>query len=229
MLSRQTIILGGLIGLFILGGGKNLPPPSSPVPLVSTPTKRQVQYYYNLFDSSMLISCLVGRAEGTKDLSCQKNSAWYGHTDPGDGLWNRGWCSFSLTRHGMKVGDTPEEADKQCRILIAKRAKILQEQFDKLRIKTHPLATINALDLAIQSPQAAFGDECNPGYARNLNDYIYDNPKAPLLTQIIEARVKSYWSNCSGKYEVWCKSYECIKADQERRVYAILSAYKQIK
>lgn len=58
-------------------------------------------------DEHSLVAIAIGSAEGTRTPEGNKTSAYYGHIDPGNGVWNLG--SFSY-QHGAA---SPEAADQQ--------------------------------------------------------------------------------------------------------------------
>src|SRR5579883_982546 len=70
--------------------------------------------------SDSLVARTVGHAEGTRTADGHKTRAYYGHTDPGNGVWNLG--SFSY----QHAASSPEDAD-------AKQLARLKRQRDALR------------------------------------------------------------------------------------------------
>jgi hypothetical protein len=80
-----------------------------------------------------------------------RTSAYYGHVDPGNGVWNLG--SFSY-QHGAQ---SPEEADVlQLRRLRQHHQTLLKRATD-LKLSLTLMEELNAIDLANQAPLAAVG------------------------------------------------------------------------
>jgi hypothetical protein len=100
-------------------------------------------------DSDSLVAKAVGSAEGTRTPEGERNPAYYGHVDPGNGAWNLG--SFSYQHQAS----SPEEADiKQLRRLQTQTASLqLKAQIQGLELTLEQ--KLNGIDLANQAPQAA--------------------------------------------------------------------------
>jgi hypothetical protein len=159
--------------------------------------------------SDSLIARAVGSAEGTRTPEGDRTKAYYGHTDPGNGVWNLG--SFSY-QHGA---DSPEQAD-------VKQLQRLQTQLDKLQQKAEALGvqlsleeTLNGVDLANQSPRAALD---RGGYVERLKqarDMGFSGEDA-----ILWARVRSYLDPDTQQWSApgLGNTLESITHDQDRRM-----------
>ena len=88
-------------------------------------------------------------AEGTRTPSGQPTHAYYGHTDPGNGVWNMGTFSY---QHGAS---SPKEADSKQLKRLQKQGKTLEQQATQADLSMSLGEVLNALDLANQSPRAA--------------------------------------------------------------------------
>ncbi|MBE9157300.1 hypothetical protein IQ265_10765 [Nodosilinea sp. LEGE 06152] len=166
-------------------------------------------------NSDSLVARAVGSAEGTRTPNGAINPAYFGHTDPGNRVWNMGTFSY---QHGAK---TPEEADQ-------KQLARLQNQGDLLRQRAlqHGLnltleETLNGLDLANQSPLAAIG---RVGYIERLAEAKANGLEGSEA--ILVARTRSYinpntgWWNAPGLGNTEAS----IRRDQQRRANAVAQA-----
>ncbi len=105
--------------------------------------------------SDSLVARTVGHAEGTRTADGNKTHAYYGHVDPGNGVWNLG--SFSY-QHGAK---SPEEADEKQLKRLQGQADVIRQKADAHGMNLSLEEELNAIDLANQSPLAALS---TPGY-----------------------------------------------------------------
>lgn len=199
-------------------------PVASPVPIASSlsPKSDQIAVKDDLLDqlfkgdSDSLVAVAVGSAEGTRTPDGGKNSAYQGHTDPGNGVWNLG--SFSY-QHGA---NSPEEADAK---QLARLRSQTQTILDKAAAKGLELSLeekLNAIDLANQAPKAAL-DEYG-GYI----DWLADARASGLggNEAILWARVHSFLDPYTQTWNApgLGNSEERITGDQERRILAIAKA-----
>lgn len=171
----------------------------------------------SLFDghSNSLVARAVGSAEGTRAPNGSINPAYFGHTDPGNRVWNLGTFSY---QHGAK---TPEEADQ-------KQLARLQTQGDVLRRRAlqHGLnltleETLNGLDLANQSPLAAIG---RVGYIERLAEAKANGLEGSEA--ILVARTRSYINPNTGRWNApgLGNTEASIRRDQQRRAQAVAQA-----
>ena len=109
--------------------------------------------------SGSLVAHAVGSAEGTRQWDGERTRAYYGHTDPGNGVWNLGTFSY------QHEANSPEDADDR----QIKRLKVqgfeLEEQATQQGMKLSLPEKLNGLDLANQAPLAALG---KGGYIERL-------------------------------------------------------------
>ncbi|PSR16755.1 hypothetical protein C8255_16210 [filamentous cyanobacterium CCP3] len=166
-------------------------------------------------NSDSLVARAVGSAEGTRTPNGAINPAYFGHTDPGNRVWNMGTFSY---QHGAK---TPEEADQ-------KQLARLQNQGDQLRQRAlqHGLnltleETLNGLDLANQSPLAAIG---RVGYIERLAEAKANGLEGSEA--ILVARTRSYINPNTGRWNApgLGNTEASIRRDQQRRANAVAQA-----
>ncbi|HZG38747.1 MAG TPA: hypothetical protein VEZ50_08700, partial [Nodosilinea sp.] len=110
-------------------------------------------------NSDSLVAWAVGSAEGTRTPNGAINPAYFGHTDPGNRVWNIGTFSY---QHGAK---TPEEADQKQLARLQNQGDVLRQRALKHGLNLTLEETLNGLDLANQSPLAAIG---RVGYIERL-------------------------------------------------------------
>lgn len=99
--------------------------------------------------SRSLVARVVGSAEGTLTPAGDRTRAYYGHRDPGNGVWNRGLFSY---QHGAK---SPQEADRKQLRRLRRQTEVIYQKAARLGLKLSLFETLNAIDLANQSPRAA--------------------------------------------------------------------------
>ncbi|WP_143780240.1 hypothetical protein [Leptolyngbya sp. 'hensonii'] len=172
--------------------------------------------------SFSLVAKAVGAAEGTRTPDGGRTWAYYGHRDPGNGVWNLG--SFSY-QHGA---DSPAEADvKQLRRLTG-QARRLRQQAERLGVQMSLLEELNGIDLANQSPRAALS---RGGYVERLQEAHQQGLQG--MDAVIWARTRSFLNPDTGQWNApgLGNREDSIKADQERRLQAIQQAitYHQLQ
>ncbi len=170
--------------------------------------------------SDSLVARTVGSAEGTRRSDGRKTTAYYGHTDPGNGVWNLG--TFSYQHEAV----SPEEADE-------KQLKRLQHQELQLKEKAAqwnvPLSIevrLNGLDLANQAPLAALD---KGGYIERLAE-AYKQGKSGEGA-IVWARTQAYFDPERQDWDApgLGNNPYSIQRDQERRMAAIDQAFRAYK
>lgn len=165
--------------------------------------------------SDSLVARAVGSAEGTRTPRGDRTSAYYGHVDPGNGVWNLG--SFSY-QHGAT---SPQEADaKQLKRLQA-QAATLQAKAEAYNLSLTLAEKLNGIDLANQSPRAALDRE---GYIDRLaqaREIGLQGSEAVLW-----ARTRSFLDPDSQRWNApgLGNNVYSISRDQERRQQAIEQA-----
>lgn len=171
--------------------------------------------------SDSLIARTVGSAEGTRTVDGLRTRAYYGHSDPGNGVWNLG--SFSY-QHGAT---SPEEADDKQLRRLQNQSQTLQEQAAAKGLTLTLEEKLNGIDLANQSPRAALS---RGGYIDRLaqaRDLRLVGEEA-----ILWARTRSYLDPDTEQWNApgLGNTAAGVSHDQERRMRAIaraLTAYQQ--
>jgi hypothetical protein len=168
--------------------------------------------------SNSLVARTVGHAEGTRTPDGRKTRAYYGHKDPGNGVWNLGSFSFQHCREVRYNCSTPEAADdRQLRRLQSQHVALLQ-QAAVVKLQMTLAEQLNGIDLANQAPLAALSDQ---GYI----DRLLQAKQKGFNGQdaILEARVWSYWNPQKNRWDApgLGNIEPSIRHDQERRLLAI--------
>jgi len=189
---------------------------------------------------------LGGVAEGTRTITGGKTSAWYGHPDPGDGLWNIGSFSVSCARFfpsgGCPFEGSPEKAEAWYLKKMQVNGNHLRTRRKQLGLELDAYEAANAVDLLVQSPLAALGDSNNPGYLDHLKKALTGKAPDSVLKQvgcsasefnsffakrnpILEARVMSYYNFSRGVFERTPVLAGCnLVYDQQRSQIAVETA-----
>lgn len=171
--------------------------------------------------SGSLVAHTVGSAEGTRQWNGERTRAYYGHEDPGNGVWNLGTFSY------QHEASSPEDADEK----QIKRLKVqgfeLEEQAAQQGMKLSLIEKLNGLDLANQAPLAALG---KGGYIKRL---------AQAHRLQLQGEEAISWARTQAYMDPDTKLWDApglgnnvysISKDQERRMSAIdkaLRAYRQ--
>jgi hypothetical protein len=171
--------------------------------------------------SDSLVARAVGHAEGTRTPDGRKTRAYYGHKDPGNGVWNLGSFSFQHCREPRYQCATPEEADdRQLQRLQTQHAALLRRAAGA-KLQMTLVEQLNGIDLANQAPLAALSEQ---GYI----DRLLQAKQKGFNGQdaILEARVWSYWSPHKNRWDApgLGNIEPSIRHDQERRLLAIARA-----
>lgn len=189
--------------------------PSPPLP----PSPPSLSLFHGNSDS--LVARTVGHAEGTRTPDGSKTRAYYGHSDPGNGVWNLGSFSFQHCREAQYQCSTPEEADAHQLQRLQGQAEKLRQRAEAVRITLTLLEELNGIDLANQAPLAALGQ---PGYM----EWLKKAQEMGLKDEdaVLWARVKSYWDpDLDGWNAPGLGNREPqIEHDQHRRLKAIARA-----
>lgn len=165
--------------------------------------------------SNSLVAHTVGSAEGTRSSNGQRTQAYYGHRDPGNGVWNIGTFSY---QHGAQ---TPEEADAKQLERLKYQGLQLEEQAKSQGIELSLEAKLNGIDLANQAPLAAL----------DRGGYIEQLAKAYRLNMtgseaIVWARTHAYLDPDTQRWNApgLGNNVDSIDRDQRRRADAIALA-----
>jgi len=171
--------------------------------------------------SNSLVARTVGHAEGTRTPDGRKTRAYYGHTDPGNSVWNLGSFSFQHCREARYSCSTPEQADEHQLQRLQSQYAALQRQATAAKLSLTLPETLNGIDLANQAPLAALS---NQGYI----DRLVQAKQKGLGGQeaILEARVWSYWHPKKNRWDAsgLGNTESNIRHDQKRRLLAIARA-----
>jgi hypothetical protein len=171
--------------------------------------------------SNSLVARAVGSAEGTRTPMGDRTPAYYGHVDPGNGVWNLG--SFSY-QHGAK---SPEDADRKQLRRLRQQARVLQAKAAERGLQLTLEEHLNGIDLANQAPMAALD---RGGYI----DWLYQAHYIGLQGSeaVLWARTRSFLDPDTQQWNApgLGNTLQTISHDQERRQRAIakaITAYQQ--
>ncbi len=167
--------------------------------------------------SRSLVAHTVGSAEGTRRWDGNKTQAYYGHKDPGNGVWNLGTFSY------QHEADTPEEADAKQIKRLKSQGFQLEDQATRHGMTLSLVEKLNGLDLANQAPLAALG---KGGYIERLAQAHRLQMKGEEA--IAWARTRAY---IDPNTKAWNapglgNTLYSITKDQERRISAIDKALR---
>ncbi|MGF1513635.1 MAG: hypothetical protein ACFB5Z_08070 [Elainellaceae cyanobacterium] len=169
-------------------------------------------------EADSLVARTVGHAEGTRTLSGERTKAYYGHLDPGNGVWNLG--SFSYQHQTP----SPEDADHRQMQRLRAQAAELRQQAAALNLTLGLEEELNGIDLANQAPLAALGEN---GYVQRLAE-AYERQLSGA-DAIVWARTWAYVDPATRELNapglgnrVWR-----VRADQARRRQAIAAVIGQ--
>ncbi|MGD1940197.1 MAG: hypothetical protein ACFB0G_02695 [Leptolyngbyaceae cyanobacterium] len=171
----------------------------------------------SLFDggTDSLVARAVGSAEGTRTPEGHKNPAYFGHTDPGNRVWNLGTFSY---QHGAK---TPEEADEKQLKRLQQQTKVLSQKAQERGLTLSPEELLNGIDLANQAPLAALD---RGGYI----DWLKEAQALGMTgaEAIVWARTRSFIDPDTQRWNApgLGNNIYSISHDQERRANAIARA-----
>lgn len=162
--------------------------------------------------SDSIVAKAVGHAEGTRTQTGDRTSAYYGHVDPGNGVWNLG--SFSY-QHGAR---SPEAADELQLKRLKTQNRVLQAKAVNLGLSLSLEEELNGLDLANQAPMAALGRQ---GYL----DWLAQSRHLGMAGQeaVLWARTRSFLDPDTQRWNApgLGNNIYWISHDQERRMLAI--------
>lgn len=174
--------------------------------------------------SQELVRKAIGHAEGNLTASGERTSLYYGHTDPGNGVRNYGYCSNQNRTSGVEGAD--ESCDRYISQFKSRVAKELVAAGIGLDDKE---AYINTLDLANQAHPRTF-----PRFPYKLAEARKKGLQG--LDAITYARVQSFGRGgreATGLIGI-CRrenrpvtDEECVAYDQRRRARAIRSVLER--
>ena len=211
-----------------LGGDAEVPVAAEPAVSLDTPTVAVAHPHpqpyswdsiQSLFDggTDSLVARAVGSAEGTRTPEGHKNPAYFGHTDPGNQVWNLGTFSY---QHGAS---TPEEADAKQLKRLQQQTQLLSQKAQEKGLTLSPEELLNGIDLANQAPLAALD---RGGYI----DWLQEAQALGMTgaEAIVWARTRSFIDPDTQRWNApgLGNNIYSIAHDQERRADAIARAMK---
>lgn len=205
----------------VLLARKNQPQPLAATPPSTPPTDKAVvvndQVADQLFSggADSLVARAVGSAEGTRTPAGAKTSAYFGHVDPGNGVWNLG--SFSY-QHGA---NSPDEADARQLQRLRAQTRLLLQKAQEHGIALSVEEALNGIDLANQAPTAALG-------RGNYIDWLAQARQQGMqgAEAITWARTRAFLDPDTQRWNApgLGNNVHSISRDQERRMLAIAKA-----
>ncbi len=167
--------------------------------------------------SDSIVAKTVGHAEGTRSLNGSKTRAYYGHVDPGNGVWNLG--SFSYQH--CDASCTPNEADDRQLRRLRGQSQVLGQRAASKGIRLTLEERLNGIDLANQAPLAALDQG---GYV----DWLSAAHQKGMTgsSAVLWARTYSFLNPRTQRWDApgLGNRYGSIADDQERRRAAIARA-----
>ena len=167
--------------------------------------------------SNSLVARTVGSAEGTRQSDGEHTQAYYGHVDPGNGVWNLGTFSY---QHGA---ESPAAADEKQLKRLKQQGLELASQAIALGIDLSLEEKLNGIDLANQAPLAALDQG---GYIERLAQAKRLQMKG--TEAILWARTYAYIDPDTRQWNApgLGNNVHSISQDQQRRISAIAQAMK---
>ena len=151
----------------------------------------------------------IGINEGTRTPSGGYTRAWNGHSDPGDGHFNRGTVSG-----GRGNNLSPGQVDRQWRGILAQTAVNTRPILLQMGLRPGTVGfnnvMFNVLDLRVQAPAAL------PGFLQNISvsqDFT--------LEGIAKARADAFFNPTTGRLDTTFPSYNVLLRDQRSRAGAL--------
>jgi len=176
----------------------------------------------DLFTSSESVGAIaIGHAEGNLMADGTKTESYYGHADNANNRRNIGWCSYQ-----KEASKNARDASLKCVDLVQSRLPILLEDMEEVGLAPaeHPEVFVNLVDLWIQaSPWVS--EQFPQKYTAALE--LGKRGDAALLWARVESFRRDRHLDASGLLRI-CRrerrglsNWECIAADQQRRMVAI--------
>ena len=167
--------------------------------------------------SDSLVARTVGSAEGTRRWDGGRTMAYYGHVDPGNGVWNQGTFSY------QHEASSPEDADEKQLRRLQRQERQLKEKAAHWRVPLSLEVRLNGLDLANQAPLAALD---KGGYIERLAEAYREGKSGEQA--IAWARTQAYFDPDKRAWDApgLGNNHYSIRRDQERRMAAIDKAFR---
>jgi hypothetical protein len=200
---------------FELAAQQPTPPTAAESPLMQTSGVEALLPQLFAGGTDSLVARAVGSAEGTRTPEGHRTPAYFGHVDPGNGVWNLGTFSY---QHGAR---SPEEADARQLERLQRQSQALQQRAAELGVDLNREALINGIDLANQAPQAALDRESYLDWLRRAQLAGMTGRDA-----IVWARTRSFLDPDTRRWNApgLGNNLDSIARDQERRANAIAAA-----
>ncbi|MBE7381339.1 MAG: hypothetical protein F6J95_008000 [Leptolyngbya sp. SIO1E4] len=209
----------------LLGFDLEVPPQIIPTTSMVTPQPAQepvatidtAEVVTRLFagGTESLVARAVGSAEGTRTPEGHKTPAYFGHVDPGNGVWNLGTFSY---QHQAK---TPEEADARQLNRLRSQTLSLKQKAQANGVDLSLEELLNGIDLANQAPMAALD---RGGYV----EWLVEAHKLGITgpDAIVWARTRSFLDPDTQRWNApgLGNNIHTISRDQSRRANAIARA-----
>jgi D-alanyl-D-alanine dipeptidase len=184
-------------------------------------------------------SIAIGAAEGNFTLTGETTSLYFGHTDPGNHVVNRGFCSWNRAKNL-----TLPEANQRCLKALQRQGASTERRLKALSIdaSAHTEALVNGTDLWNQSNSA--GPKFASAYQKALNKGLTGR-RAYTYARVEAFRRKNGLLDASGLFGICTREpyyrsrligyppyseswrWNCIALDQERRVKIVSKALRQ--
>ncbi|MBD1908557.1 M23 family metallopeptidase [Funiculus sociatus GB2-A5] len=184
-------------------------------------------------------SIAIGAAEGNFTLTGETTSLYFGHTDPGNHVVNRGFCSWNRAKNL-----TLQEANQRCLKALQRQGASTERRLKALSIdaSAHTEALVNGTDLWNQSNSA--GPKFASAYQKALNKGLKGR-RAYTYARVEAFRRKNGVLDASGLFGICTREpyyrsrligyppyseswrWNCIALDQERRVKIVSKALRQ--
>ncbi len=151
----------------------------------------------------------IGIAEGTRTPSGGNTKAYYGHTDIGDGNWNRGTVS------GGRNGGTPQQVDREWMGILTSVSTTMAPVLQRLGLPPNSQGwnrvMFNILDLRVQAAPEALET-----FVSKLPQVI---KQGLTIEAIAKARADSFFNPRTGALEAsgFGNNYSRLFADQRSR------------
>jgi len=187
---------------------------TSPSTAKTLPVKETADTFTRIFQggTESLVALAVGSAEGTRTPEGHKTPAYFGHVDPGNGVWNLGTFSY---QHGAQ---TPEEADSRQLSRLQSQTRALKQKAEDHGLELTLAELLNGIDLANQAPLAALD---RGGYV----DWLAEARKLGMQGSeaIVWARTRSFIDPDTQRWNApgLGNNIHGITHDQARRASAI--------
>ena len=209
--------IDGLLAFDLIPRPSKESTPSSNTREITAATSNPAEMIAQVFRGGVesLVARAVGSAEGTRTPEGHKTPAYFGHIDPGNGVWNLGTFSY------QHAAQTPEEADARQLNRLRSQSLALKRIAQTHAIDLSLEELLNGIDLANQAPMAALERE---GYV----EWLAEAHKLGMTgtEAIVWARTRSFIDPDTQRWNApgLGNNIHAISRDQSRRAEAIAKA-----